>query len=84
MRTTLTLEPDVAERLRQEAALGKRSFKEIVNEALARGLDLRPKPKREPYRLKPHSSDFVPGVDPGKLNHLVDELEAGEFSARHS
>lgn len=84
MRTTLTLEPEIAERLRQEASLGKRSFKQIVNEALARGLDLKPRPVRKPYRVQPHASEFLPGVDPGKLNQLVDELEASEFAARQA
>jgi hypothetical protein len=83
MRTTLTLEPEIAERLRQEAALGKRSFKRIVNEALARGLGLQAPPARKPYRVKPHASPFLAGIDPGKLNQLADELEAGEFAARH-
>lgn len=83
MRTTLTLEPRIAERLRQEARLGKRSFKQIVNEALALGLGLSEVRPREPYRVKPHSSAFLPGVDPGKLNQLVDELQAAEFTSRH-
>lgn len=84
MRTTLTLEPEIAERLRREAALGKRSFKEIVNEALARGLDLRPAKPSKPYRVQPHSSEFRPGVAPAKLNQLADELEAEAFLHRHS
>ncbi|MCW5556359.1 MAG: hypothetical protein KIT22_00695 [Verrucomicrobiae bacterium] len=61
MRTTLTLEPEIAERLRQEAALGKRSFKQIVNDALARGLGLTPPAApRTPYRVTPHDSAFLP------------------------
>lgn len=84
MRTTLTLIPEVAERLQQEAALGKQSYKQIVNEALARGLGLRAPAPRKPYQVKAHSSAFLPGVDPGKLNQLVDELEAAEFMTRHA
>jgi hypothetical protein len=85
MRTTLTLEPQIAECLRQEAKRGNRSFKQIVNDALALGLGLKPPcPPREPYRLKPHASEFLPGIDPGKLNQLADELEAIEFTARHT
>jgi len=79
MRTTLTLEPEIAERLRQEMALGKRSLKAIVNEALKRGLGLEGPVRQQPYRVTPHSSRFVPGVDMGKLNQLADELEVGEF-----
>lgn len=79
VRTTLTLDPEIAERLRQEVSHGKRSFKQIINEALARGLGLKPLEVRKSYRVKPHASKFLPGVDPGKLNQLADELEAGEF-----
>lgn len=79
MKTTLTLDDNVAERLRAEAALGKRSFKEIVNHALRIGLGVEKPASVEPYRVTPHSSDFLPGIDTGKLNQLADELEAEEF-----
>lgn len=83
MRTTLTLEPDIAEHLKQEAALGKQSFKSLVNNALRSGLGLdRPKPST-PYRIDPHPSGFAPAVDPAKLNQLVDELDAGMFLKQH-
>lgn len=82
MRTTLTLEPEVAEVLRREAALGKRSFKEIVNQALKRGLGIENVPARKRFRINPHSSAFVPGIDPGRLNQSVDQLEAGEWVRR--
>ena len=79
MRTTLTIEPEIAERLRQERSLGKRPLKTIINDALKRGLGLESPVPREPYRVSPHSSRFLSGVDVGKLNQLADELEAGEF-----
>ena len=46
MRTTLTLDPDVAARINKEAAKGERTFKEIVNDALRRGLATPDKPKK--------------------------------------
>lgn len=82
MRTTLTLDPEVAEALRREAALGKRSFKEIVNHALKRGLGLETASAHKRFRIKAHSSKFLPGIDPGRLNQSVDQLEAGEFLRR--
>ena len=39
MRTTLTLDPDVAARLRQRRDRDGRSFKDVVNDLLRRGLD---------------------------------------------
>jgi hypothetical protein len=83
MRTTLTIDPEIAERLRQEVALGRQSFKAIVNEALRKGLGLEPVKKAKPYRVKAHSSPLVAGVDPGRLNQLVDDLEAEGFIAKH-
>jgi hypothetical protein len=79
MRTTLTLDPDVAERLRQETASGRRSFKEVVNERLRAGFGMARKHPRRKFRVTPHSSPYRPGVDPARLNQLVDELEAEEF-----
>ncbi len=84
MRTTLTLDSEIAERLRAEAALGRRSFKEIVNEALRRGLNLDQAERAVPFRVIPHSSAILPGIDPGKLNQVADELEAAEFLQNHA
>ncbi len=84
MRTTLTLEPEIAERLRMEAALGKRPFKEIVNDALRRGLGIQENAPSVPFQVHPYSSAFRPGIDPGKLNQLADELEASEFLEQHA
>jgi len=39
MRTTLTLDPDVARMLTDEAHRLRKPFKQVVNDALRRGLD---------------------------------------------
>ena len=79
MRTTLTLDPDIAQRLRQELASGKKSFKDVVNERLRLGFGLKKTKQRTPFRVKAHSSAYQPGIDPTKFNQLVDELEVEEF-----
>lgn len=75
MRTTLTLDDDISERLRAEAELSRQPFKQVVNRALRRGLGMTPPIKREPFRVRVHDSAFRPGVDTGRLNQLLDELE---------
>ena len=75
----MTIDPDVAERLRQEAASGQRSLKEIVNDRLRAGFGLKEVKSREKFQIQPHSSRYVPGVDRFKLNQLVDELDAETF-----
>ena len=82
MRTTLTLDPEIADRLKQEAALGKRSFKAIVNEALRKGLGMEVTRRAQPFRVQPHSSRLFPGIDTTRLNQLVDELEVEGFMAK--
>ena len=75
MRTTLTIDPDVAERLRQETANGKQSLKQVVNESLRIGLGLKRNPARRPFKVKAHHSPYRPGIDRAKLNQIADEME---------
>jgi hypothetical protein len=81
MRTTLTLDDDVAALLREEMERSRRPFRHIVNQALRLGLlSGTPASRRTPFRTRPHPFRFKPGVDLDKLNQLADELEAGAFS----
>lgn len=82
MRTTLTLDPDVAERLRTLGATGKYSQKTIINEALRRGLAIAATPKKKRFCVNPINSPFCAGVDRMKLNHLVDDLATESFTAK--
>lgn len=80
MRTTVTLDPDVAERIQQASLSGKRSQKAIINEALRSGLGLAHEQKvEEQFRVRPIRSAFRSGVDIGKLNQLADEVEAESY-----
>lgn len=80
MRTTLTLDDDLAARLKDLARRRRAAFKEVLNTVLRRGLARQepsaPRPRR--FKTRPFRSGFRPGVDPLKLNQLVDELEARE------
>lgn len=79
MRTTLTLEPDVAARLKQEIRRSGKGLKTLVNEALRLGLGLSGKPVAGPrFEVRPHAFGFKPGVDLDRMNQLVDELESAE------
>jgi hypothetical protein len=84
MRTTLTLEPDVADRLREELQTANQSFKTVVNEALRRGLGMKKPRGRKRFTIRPHSSAFVAGTDLARLNQMVDTLEVEEFLRTHA
>jgi len=81
MRTTVTLEPNVAERLKDYARRNRLSFKEALNTILRRGLGSQDSAAEElpPFIVKPAPTGFAPGVDPRRLNQLVDELDVDEF-----
>ena len=81
MRTTLTLDDDIADSLKDQARLLDRPFKQVVNDTLRRGMSpaVRETPAPE-FRVVPIHSRFVPGVDPLKLNQLNDQLEAEDFA----
>jgi hypothetical protein len=79
MRTTLTLDPDVALRLEREMKRTGLGLKAAVNQALRVGLGMSDKPTPPPpFRVEPHDFGFRPGMDLDRLNQLVDELEAEE------
>lgn len=83
MRTTLTLEPDVAREIKARMAAAKSTMKQVVNDALRRGLSAEDSaPATTPFRVEPHSFGLRPGIDPDKLNQLVDELEVQEYVAK--
>ena len=83
MRTTLTLDDDVADSLRERARLLDRPFKQVVNDVLRRGLS--PAVSETPvpeYRVVPNRSGLTPGVDPLKLNQFNDQIEAEDFAGQ--
>lgn len=82
MRTTLTLDRDVAECLRKEMRRTGRGLKASLNEALRRGLRMAGKPPRPPrFEVQTHAFGVKPGIDLDRVNQLIDELEA-EDAAR--
>jgi len=84
VRTTLTIDDDLAAALRDRARVSGRSFKAVVNEVMRNGLTVGDKPVVRQSRFKVDSArrGFLPGVDPLKLNQLVDELEVDVFLGR--
>jgi hypothetical protein len=85
MRTTLTLDDDVARLVEDAIHREHRPMKQIVNDALRQALAPR-NPRQEPYHLTPHESALRPGFDPAGFNQLADELEDEAIidKARHA
>jgi hypothetical protein len=82
MRTTLTLDDDLAALLKRRARELGIPFKEAVNRVLRTGLGEATQRRVAAPKTKPHSFGFRPGIDPDKLGQLADELEAEAFAER--
>jgi hypothetical protein len=82
VRTTLTIDDDLAALLKQRARELGVPFKEAVNRTIRVGLGEAARPRRGGApKTSPHSFGFRPGVDLDKLGQLADELEAEAFAA---
>jgi hypothetical protein len=80
MRTTLTIDDDLIAQIEDLQRSEGLTFKGAVNQLLRAGIQCRAQPpKPEPYRTKPQKLGLRSGIDPAKLNQLLDELAADEF-----
>ncbi|MBI4864695.1 MAG: hypothetical protein HY815_31235 [Candidatus Riflebacteria bacterium] len=80
MRTTVTLDADVARKLRELTHRRRTSFEAVLNETIPRGLDAQERSDAvEPFSVEPHHGGFRPGLDVGKLDQLLDQLDTDEF-----
>lgn len=81
MRTTLTLDDDVAVRLEQERRTRRASFRAVVNDVLRAGLDAlhAPKRSRQPFHTK--GFDLGPNLV-GSLDNVEEVLSRAEGEDR--
>jgi hypothetical protein len=76
MRTTVTLEPDVARRLREVVRQEKLSFKQALNATLRRGLDQTlAKPKSKPFHTAAEDMGVLPHLNYDNIGDLLELAE---------
>jgi hypothetical protein len=77
MRTTLTLDDDVAAKLKAESRRAGRPFREIVNETLRRGLaSRRVTAQRQAFRITARDlGDLKPGLALDDIGGLIEQVE---------
>ncbi len=78
MRTTVTLDPDVAARLKAVARERGVPFKVALNDAVRSGLDASAAPTR-PYRVPTRPMGLLPGVDLDRALRLAADDEDAEI-----
>ena len=77
MRTTLTIDDDIAVRLERERRRRRASLKEIVNDLLRAGLDTLGGPKRERAEFRTRGFDLGPSLV-GSLDNVEEVLSRAE------
>lgn len=75
MRTTVTLDDDVARLLEKETRRTGASFKEVVNRTLRLGLTASRQPQRKRFVVTPIKMGLPPGLSYDCIPRLLDALE---------
>ena len=89
MKTTLTLDDDVADYLKEQCRLQDKPFERVVNETLRRGMktsapsetvaDRGEDSKLPSFRVTPNHSGFAPGVDPLSPKDILEEMYLEDY-----
>ena len=79
MRTTVTLDADVEMLLRRAAQQSQKSFKEVLNNAVRRGLGAESNGDSTEFEIHARPLKVCARLDPARLHHIDDDIEIDEF-----
>jgi hypothetical protein len=77
VRTTLTLDDDVAVLVKEEMRKTGKSMKETVNSLIKRGITAPTERKR--FVVKPFDGGLPPGLSYDKISELLEAIEGPEY-----
>ena len=75
MRTTVTLDEDVAARLKAEIRKSGKPLKQVVNEALREGLEAPRRKKLSRFKVKARPLGLYPHLNYDKISELIEIAE---------
>ena len=75
MRTTITLDEDVVERVREQMRATNHGFKDTINDLIRKGLSLSTPVARSPFRVKSRALGLKPGLSLDNVEELLDQVE---------
>jgi len=75
IRTTVTLDSDVLERVKRESRSRGASFRDTLNDLLRTALSIESRPRRRTLKIKPVHMGYRPGLNYDNVESL---LEYGE------
>jgi hypothetical protein len=76
VRSTITLDDDVAALLKREMRKSGEPFKQVVNRAIRTGLTVPKQPDRKPFKVKPFNLKLPPFT---KVEELLEQLEGPDY-----
>ncbi len=79
MRTTITLDDHLGNKLQDRMRRTGKSFKETVHDLLLTGLSREVKPAAKQFRVKACPMGLKTGIDPTRLHELDAEMEVDRF-----
>jgi hypothetical protein len=81
MRTTLTLDDDVAAKLKAESRRAGRPFRDVVNETLRRGLaSQRATSRGQSFTVETRDlGELKPGLSLDNIAELIEQVEGSAF-----
>ena len=80
MRTTITLDRDVAHAAKAATARLGKPFKQVVNQAMRIGLEQMSKTKAKPFRTKPfHGMKLRPGLSVDNIGELLAQVDGEDY-----
>jgi hypothetical protein len=75
VRTTVTIDEDVARLLSKETKRAGLSFKQAVNHYLRLGLMAEKQPVAKPFKITPRALGLPPGLSYDNVEDLIEVLE---------
>jgi hypothetical protein len=75
VRTTLTIDDDIAAGLRRAMRASGRSFRAVVNETLRTGLEAPTAEVADRFEVRARALGLRPGVHIDSISELLDELD---------
>jgi hypothetical protein len=75
VRTTISLDDDVASLLNKEIRRSGVSFEEAVNHFLRMGLMAPKQSNRKPFQVTPHHLGLPPGLNYDNIEELLEAIE---------
>ena len=78
MRTTITLDPDTAAKIKAEMRRTGGSFKEVVNSLLRRAPGVE-KASAKVFKVRPIAGGERPGLNYDNIGELLEQLEGPDY-----